>query len=95
MLPKFGKSGNLPKGVHKTTLDEIRNTFGIGSAKRKWLIRNLEEIIKLAKSTGKLERVIIWGSFVSNKELPQDVDLLLIMKDNFEIRGIVEVIIND
>lgn len=70
MIPKLEKSGNLPKGVHKATLDAVREIFGTSSAKRKWLIRNLEKIIELAKSTGSLERVIIWGSFVSNEELP-------------------------
>lgn len=85
MIPKFEKGGNLPKGVHKATLDEVREIFGASSARRKWLIRNLEKIIDLAKTTGRLERVIVWGSFVSNKELPQDTDLLLIMKEDFVV----------
>jgi len=85
MIPKFEKGGNLPKGVHKATLDEVREIFGASSARRKWLIRNLEKIIDLAKTTGRLERVIVWGSFVSNKELPQDIDLLLIMKEDFVV----------
>jgi predicted nucleotidyltransferase len=83
MIPKFDKSGNLPEGVHKAPLDEIKKTFGTSSARRKWLFDKLEEIIKLAKSTKKLERVIIWGSFVSEKEYPQDIDLLLIVKSDF------------
>jgi len=33
MLPKFDKSGNLPEGVHKAPLDEIKSTFGTSSAK--------------------------------------------------------------
>jgi len=85
VIPKFENSGNLPKGVYKVTLDEVREVFGTGSARRKWLVENLKEIIALAKSTRKLERVIIWGSFVSDKELPQDIDLLLIMKEGFSI----------
>jgi len=85
MIPKFEKGGNLPKGVYKATLDEVREIFGASSARRKWLIRNLEKIIDLAKSTRRLERVIVWGSFVSNKELPQDTDLLLIMKEDFVV----------
>ena len=84
MIPEFQKDGNLPKGLYEVTLHEIKEVFGTGSAKRKLLIGNLENIIELAKS-GKLERVIIWGSFISNKEFPQDVDLLLIMKDDFEV----------
>ncbi len=85
MIPELEKNGNLPKGIHKATLDEVRKIFGIGSSRRKWLIGKLEQIIELAKSAGKLERVIVWGSFVSNKEYPQDIDLLLIMNDDFVV----------
>jgi hypothetical protein len=85
MIPEFQKDGNLPKGLYEVTLHEVSEVFGTSSAKRKLLIGNLENIIELAKSTGKLERVIIWGSFISNKEFPQDVDLLLIMRDDFEV----------
>lgn len=77
MIPEFKKDGNLPKGLHKATLQDVRGIFGTGSARRKLLIGNLENIIELAKSTGKLERVIVWGSFVSNKEFPQDLDFFL------------------
>jgi len=85
MIPEFQKDGNLPKGLYEVTLDEVREVFGTGSAKRKLLIGNLEDIIELAKSTGKLERVIIWGSFISNNEFPQDIDLLLIMRGDFDV----------
>ncbi len=85
MIPEFQKDGNLPKGLHKATLNEVREVFGTGSARRKLLIVNLKNIIELAKSTGKLERVIVWGSFVSNKEFPQDIDLLLIMGNDFDM----------
>ena len=88
MISQFEESGNLPKGVHKASLNEIRSVFGEGSARRKWLIGNLEKIINLAESTGHLERVIIWGSFVSRKEVPRDVDLLLIMDEDFSIDNI-------
>ena len=85
MIPEFQKDGNLPKGLYEVTLNEVRKVFGTGSAKRKLLIGNLENIIELAKSTGKLERVIVWGSFISNKDSPQDIDLLLIMRDDFNL----------
>ena len=39
----------------------------------------------IAKSTGNLKRVIIWGSFVSDKEFPNAIDLLLIMSDDFDV----------
>jgi hypothetical protein len=85
MIPEFQKDGNLPKGLYEVTLHEVREVFGTGSAKRKLLIGNLENIIELAKSTGKLEQVIVWGSFISNKEFPQDIDLLLIMRGDFDL----------
>jgi hypothetical protein len=85
MIPKFEKDGNLSKGIHRGTPDEIRKIFGTGSARRKWLMANMEKIVNLAKSTNGLERMIVWGSFVSNVESPNDVDMLLIMKDDFII----------
>ena len=51
------------------------------------MIGNLENIIDLAKSTGNLKRVIVWGSFVSDKEFPKDIDLLLIMSDDFDVNA--------
>jgi hypothetical protein len=36
MIPKFEKDGNLSKGIHRGTPDEIRKIFGTGSARRKW-----------------------------------------------------------
>lgn len=84
MLPKLSKSGNLPKGIHRARFDEIRDVFGSNSARRAWLIVQLAKIIEFAKSTGKLERVIMWGSFVSDKEFPGDLDLLLVMSADFD-----------
>jgi predicted nucleotidyltransferase len=88
MIPEFQSDGNLPKGVYQATLNEVKEIFGTSSARRRLLIVHLENIIKLAKSTGKLERVIIWGSFVSSTEFPRDLDLLLIMNDDFELDAI-------
>ena len=82
MIPAFENTGNLPVGVHTATLEQIKETFGTNT-KREWLYNNLTEIIKLAKSTGKLERVIIWGSFVSAKNFPNDIDLLILMSPDF------------
>jgi predicted nucleotidyltransferase len=48
-------------------------------------MENFEKIIAIAKSTGKLERIFLWGSFVSSKEFPQDLDLLLVVADDFAI----------
>ena len=48
-------------------------------------MEGLEKIIEHARSTSRLDRVIVWGSFVSDKEFPGDLDLLLIMSEDFEL----------
>ena len=40
-------------------------------------------IYELARRTGKLERFIIFGSYVTTKPEPNDVDIILIMRDDF------------
>jgi predicted nucleotidyltransferase len=44
----------------------------------------------LAKSTRKVERIFIWGSFVTAKESPNDVDILLIMSEDSQIETVPE-----
>jgi hypothetical protein len=41
--------------------------------------------VELAATTGKLRRVFVWGSFVTAKPAPRDLDMLLIMDENFEV----------
>lgn len=90
MIPEFNIDGNLPEGIFTAKEGEFLNRFGTGSARRKWLGERLQELFALAKSTGKLERVFVWGSFVSAKESPNDVDLLLIMSDAFQLENVSE-----
>ena len=34
MLPPFDESGNLPRGIHTASIDEIADRFGHGSPER-------------------------------------------------------------
>ena len=45
-------------------------------------------LIELAATNGKLRRTFIWGSFVTAKLAPKDLDILLIMDEDFEVDGI-------
>ena len=38
-----------------------------------------------AVANGRLRRVFIWGSFVTAKPAPRDLDILLIMAEDFEV----------
>ena len=45
----------------------------------------LRYLLELAERTGKLSRLLIFGSFVSNKESPRDKDVVLFMQDDFKL----------
>jgi hypothetical protein len=82
-LPKLDSHGDLPIGVHQASLDEVISRFGYGTAQRRLVTKRLLRIHKLAEGTGKLERFIIFGSYVTAKLNPNDVDIILIMRDDF------------
>ena len=85
MIPEFNFDGNLPCGIHAATESGFFDRFAASSARRKWLGERFRELLELAKATGKLDRVFVWGSFVTAKESPNDVDLLLLMRPDFEV----------
>ena len=87
MVPEFNVDGNLPEGVHSVGEEEFLEYFATFSARRKWLGERVKEILALAKSTGKVERFFVWGSFITAKESPNDVDILLVMSEDFQIEN--------
>jgi hypothetical protein len=82
-LPEFDRHGDLPIGVHQASLDEVISRFGHGTARRRLVTTRLLRVLKIAEGTGKLERFIIFGSYVTAKLNPNDVDIILIMRDDF------------
>jgi hypothetical protein len=85
VLPPFNADGNLPEGIHQASLTEVLARFGVGSARRKWLGDRMGELLSHAKTTGKLHRVFLWGSYVTAKKSPNDLDLLLVMAEDFSL----------
>ena len=83
-LPDFNDKGDLPEGVHQATIDEVISRFGTGTPQRQLVTTNLLKILKLAVATGKLERLIIFGSYVTTKANPNDVDIILVFQDDFD-----------
>lgn len=88
MLPAFTSEGDLPVGVHLADWQEFQSRFGVGTPRRLWLFGRFRALVGLAASTGPLRRVFIWGSFVTIKPVPKDVDTLLIMDEDFEVEGV-------
>ena len=84
-LPAFDNRGDLPVGVHQATLAEVIERFEHGTLQRELVTARLIHIHGLAQRTGKLLRFIIFGSYVTDKPEPNDIDILLVMTDNFDV----------
>jgi predicted nucleotidyltransferase len=82
-LPTFNDEGDLPEGLHPATLEEVLRRFGVSTLRRRRVYQGLLEIHRVAKATAHLDRLIIFGSFVTTKAHPIDVDILLVMRDDF------------
>jgi len=83
--PPFNNAGDLPPGIHSATLAEVIERFGTGSSRRGTVARRLARIHSLVQSTGGLARFIIFGSFITPKSEPNDVDIFLLMADDFDV----------
>ena len=64
---------------------EFQARFCGSSSRRIWLLGRLRALLALAGASGQLRRIFIWGSFVTAKLPPKDLDILLIMDDDFEV----------
>jgi hypothetical protein len=82
-LPEFNEVGDLPEGIHPTSLAEVVARFGSGTTQRTAVTDRLREIYRLAVATGHLDRVVVFGSYVSDVDEPNDVDMILVMRDDF------------
>lgn len=86
-LLEFNSQGDLPEGLHRATLAEVKARFGAGSQARQEVTATLQRIHELVTATGKLERFVIFGSYVTAKPEPNDVDVVLVMSDDFSLVG--------
>jgi hypothetical protein len=82
-LPEFNAHGDLPPGVHRATMEEVVARFGGPGMARQRCTTNLRHIFYLARATRQFERMIVFGSYVSDKPSPNDVDVILVMSTAF------------
>jgi len=83
-LPSFTETGDLPVGIHVASLHETLKRFGTKTTKRKTLAIRLERIYQLASETGQLAKFTVFGSFVTAKSEPNDVDVFMLMENTFD-----------
>ena len=83
-LPELTDSGELPLGVHPASLQETISRFSTGHAQRIAVGERPERIHQIAASTEYLARFVVYGSFVTDKPKPNDIDVFLVMDDEFD-----------
>jgi hypothetical protein len=83
LLPEFNEFGDLPIGIHPASLSEVIARFGSGAAPRVAITARLERIYQLAMTTGQMDRIVVFGSYVSDVNEPNDVDVILVMNNAF------------
>ena len=64
-------------------MDEVLTQFGDSTPQRQAVTARLRRIYQLASATGKLTPLVISGSYVTTKPHPNDVDVILVMANDF------------
>lgn len=82
MIPEFNDEGYLPPGIHQATSEEIAARFGREPELRQNQIESLIWLLDLCKRVG-VQRLIINGSFITDKWEPNDIDCVLLPKSDF------------
>ena len=83
-IPSFTRNGVLPEGVHVCTMEELRLRFGRfqDSDRRVDLFNRLEQLVADLRKSGLFPALVIDGSFVTTKPVPQDVDVIVVLPRN-------------
>ena len=81
MIPEL-EDGVLPNGIHDCTFDEVATAFGrfTRSDHRIRLTERLKSYLEDAARSGIVTAIIIDGSFITAKEEPGDIDLIVIRR---------------
>lgn len=82
-IPEWNALGDLPMGVHRAKFEEVLKHFGEGTPQRQLITARLHRVYEQAQRTNKLERFVIFGSYVTTKPTPNDVDIILVMREDF------------
>lgn len=83
-LPSLNDHGELPLGVHQASLREVLERFGVGTVQRIAVGLRLERVYALVRRTASVRRFVVFGSFITDKPDPNDVDLFLLLEDSFD-----------
>jgi hypothetical protein len=82
-IPSLTDDGLLPDGVHDCSIEEIKSAFGWfgSSGKRSRLFQKLVEYVESVRDTDLIVDIIVDGSFVTSAADPDDIDLLVAVRE--------------
>jgi hypothetical protein len=79
-IPAFTAIGLLPDGVHDCSVLELKGVLGSGY-RRVQLLESLDRCIKLMHEEALCGTLYVGGSFVTDKERPDDLELTLDVRE--------------
>ena len=82
MIAEFNDEGYLPAAIHRAFMEEIAARFGQESELRRVQMESLGWLVDLAERAG-VPRIILNGSFVTDRLEPNDVDCALMIGEDF------------
>lgn len=79
-IPALTDEGLLPEGIYDCALADIGQRFGQFqmSDRRCRLFEQLTAYVREAKASGVVRSIIVNGSFVTDKNAPSDIDLVVV-----------------
>ena len=66
----------------------IRERLGTGTPRRQFLYERLHAVVTRLYETGKVRHIYLFGSFPTEAPMPNDVDLFVVMADDFRTTGL-------
>ena len=69
--------------IQTAPLQEIGKRFGTATPRRQFLFARLQALVNDLVSTGSVKHMYLFGSFVTGKPLPNDIDLFVVMEAGF------------
>lgn len=76
--------------MRQITLDQLRADHGSGTERRVELYERFEQWLAVWQATGALRRLWVFGSFVSAKPGPGDIDILVQLASDFDLASAPE-----
>src|SRR4051794_25704968 len=85
-IPELNEAGFLPEGIHEASLEEVRERFGRfqRTDRRPDLFTKLSLFLAGVRASGLVEAVVVDGSFVTAKDEPSDIDLILVLRPDHD-----------